>query len=203
MNGDPNGNNATADNGGTTTDEAENPGEDLQASPERHATPEGIPEDLDPDDLFEGADHNYLPESEEDESLNFGMVKSIIEKTSNGKVPNEAEIRASGRYDSGNYRGKGKSKNYDSDDEKKMKKFFKKKDNSASKSSSICSSRNPSKSSSNRKNTSRKAKAYIGKKMDSDEEESSNSEEADDTDEDSDSIMAGIACASSPATNFF
>ena len=33
----------------------------------------------------------------------------------------EAEIRASGRYDSGNYRNKSKSKNYDSDEEKKTK----------------------------------------------------------------------------------
>nr|XP_020184879.1 uncharacterized protein LOC109770581 [Aegilops tauschii subsp. strangulata] len=115
----------------------------------------------------------------------------------------EAEIRASGRYDSGNYRGKSKSKNYDSDDEKKTNKFFKKKDNSTSKSSSRSSSRNPSKSSSNRKNNYRKAKAYIGKGMDSDEEESSDSEEADESDEDSDSGMAGIACATSPAANFF
>ena len=115
----------------------------------------------------------------------------------------EAEIRASGRYDSGNHHGKGKIKNYDSGDEKKMKKFFKKKDSSASKSSSRSSSRNPSKSTSNRKNTSRKAKAYIGKEMDSDEEESSDSEEADESDEDSDSGMAGIACAFTPASSFF
>jgi hypothetical protein len=114
----------------------------------------------------------------------------------------EAEIRASRRYDSGNNHGKGKSKSYDSDDEKKTKKFFKKKD-SSSKSSSRSSSRNPSKSSSNRKNTSRKAKAYIGKEMDSDEEESSDSEEVDESDEDSDSSMAGIACASTPASKFF
>jgi hypothetical protein len=115
----------------------------------------------------------------------------------------EAEIHASGRYDSGYNHGKGKSKNYDSDDEKKMKKFFKKKDGSASKSSSRSSSRNPSKSSSNRKNASRKAKAYISKEMDSDEEESSDTKEADESDEDSDSGMAGIACASIPVSNFF
>ena len=115
----------------------------------------------------------------------------------------EAEIRASGRYDSGNYRGKSKSKNYDSDDEKKTKKFFKKKDNSTSKSSSRSSSRNPSKSSSNRKNTSRKAKAYIGKEMDSDEEESSASGEIEESDEDSYSGMDDIACASTPTSNFF
>jgi hypothetical protein len=47
----------------------------------------------------------------------------------------EAEIRASGRYDSSNYQGKSKSKNYDSDEEK-TKRFFKKKDNPSSKSSS-------------------------------------------------------------------
>jgi hypothetical protein len=58
-------------------------------------------------------------------------------------------------------------------------------------------------SSSNRKNTSRKAKAYFGKEMDSDEEESFDSEEVDESDEDSDSGMAGIACASSPASSFF
>src|SRR3989337_409307 len=39
--------------------------------------------------------------------------------------------------------------------------------------------------------------------MDSDEEELLDSEEADESDEDSDSGMAGIACASSIATNFF
>nr|XP_040253967.1 clumping factor A-like [Aegilops tauschii subsp. strangulata] len=115
----------------------------------------------------------------------------------------EADIRASGRYDSGNYRGKSKSKNYDSDDENKTKKFFKNKENSTSKSSSRSSSRNHSKSSSDRKNNSRKAKAYIGKEMDSDEEESSDSEEDDKSDEDSDSGTAGIAYASSPTTNFF
>nr|XP_020184586.1 RNA polymerase-associated protein RTF1 homolog [Aegilops tauschii subsp. strangulata] len=74
--------------------------------------------------------------------------------------------------------GNGKSKNYDSDDEKKSQKFFKKNANSSSKSSSRSSSRNPSKSSSNRKNTSRKAKAYIDKEMDSDEEEPSDSDGA-------------------------
>jgi hypothetical protein len=95
-----------------------------------------------------------------------------------------------------------KSKNYDSDDEKKSKKFFKKKESSSSRSSSK-SSRNPSKSSSNRKNTSRKAKAYIGKEMDSDDEASSDSEEVDDFGEDSDSGMAGIACAIKPASNIF
>ena len=84
-----------------------------------------------------------------------------------------------------------------------MKKFFKKKDNSTLKSLSRSSSRNPSKSSSNHKNNSRKAKAYIGKEMDSDEEESSDSKEFDESDEDSDSSMAGIAYASSPTTNFF
>nr|XP_020155476.1 microfibrillar-associated protein 1-like [Aegilops tauschii subsp. strangulata] len=111
--------------------------------------------------------------------------------------------KSHGRYDLGNYRSKSKSKNYDSDDEKKTKKFFKKKDNSASKSSSRPSSKNPSKSSSNRKNTSRKAKAYIGKEMDSEEEEEfSTSEEENESDEDSDSGMAGIACTSSPAINF-
>ena len=68
-NGDPSGNNATADYGGTTVDDANNPGEDFQASPQRHASPEGIPEDLDPDDLFEGANDNYLPKSKEDKSL--------------------------------------------------------------------------------------------------------------------------------------
>nr|XP_020172179.1 myb-like protein V [Aegilops tauschii subsp. strangulata] len=110
----------------------------------------------------------------------------------------EVEIHASARYDS----GKSKSKNYDSDDEKKTKKFFKK-DNSTSKSSLRSSSRNPSKSSSNRKNNSSKAKAYNDKEMDSDEEESSDPEEANESDEDFDSGMAGIACASSLATNFF
>nr|XP_020172658.1 micronuclear linker histone polyprotein-like [Aegilops tauschii subsp. strangulata] len=115
----------------------------------------------------------------------------------------EAEIRESGKYDSGSFRGKIKSNNYDSDDEKKTKKFFKKKDNSTSKSSSRSSSRNPSKSSSNRKNNSRKAKAYIGKEIDPDEEESSYSEEADESNEDSDSGMASIAYASSHAKNFF
>nr|XP_020191209.2 nucleolar transcription factor 1-like [Aegilops tauschii subsp. strangulata] len=115
----------------------------------------------------------------------------------------EAKIRASGRYDSVNHRGKNKRKKYDSEDEKETKKFFKKKDNSTSKSLSRSSSRNPSKSSSNRKNTSRKAKAYIGKAIDSDEEESSGSEEEEESDEDSDSGMDGIACASSPTTNFF
>src|SRR3989337_2407331 len=39
--------------------------------------------------------------------------------------------------------------------------------------------------------------------MDSDEEESSDSKEVDESDEDSDSGMAGIACASTPASNFF
>ena len=62
---------------------------------------------------------------------------------------------------------------------------------------------NPSKSSSNRKNTSRKAKAYIGKEMDSKEEESSGFEEEEKSDEDSDSGFASIACASSTTTNFF
>src|SRR3989337_4350936 len=95
----------------------------------------------------------------------------------------EAEIRASGRYDTTPpSKGKMKSKNYDSDDEKKSKKFFKKKESSSSRSSSK-SSKNPAKSSSNRKNTSRKAKAYIGKEMDSDEEESSKSEETEDSEE--------------------
>nr|XP_040253973.1 uncharacterized protein LOC120972567 [Aegilops tauschii subsp. strangulata] len=103
----------------------------------------------------------------------------------------------------GEYTCFNKSKNYDSDEEKKPKKFFKKKDNSSSKSLSRSSSRNPSKSSSNHKNTSRKAKAYIDKEMDSEEEESSASEEENESGEDSDSGMAGIACASSPVTNFF
>ena len=57
--GDPNGKNTIADNGGMAADEADELVEDLQASPERHAAPEGILEDLDPDDLFEGADDNY------------------------------------------------------------------------------------------------------------------------------------------------
>ena len=78
-----------------------------------------------------------------------------------------------------------KSKHYDSDDEKKSKKFFKKKESSSSRSSSK-SSKNPSKSYSNWKHTSRKAKAYIWKEMDSDEEESSESEETEDSEEDSD-----------------
>ena len=52
-------------------DEADDPGEDLEASLEHHATPEGILEDLDPDDLFEGADDNYMLESQEDESLSI------------------------------------------------------------------------------------------------------------------------------------
>ena len=39
--------------------------------------------------------------------------------------------------------------------------------------------------------------------MDSDEEESSDSEEVNESDEDSDSGMAGIACASTPASKFF
>nr|XP_040254001.1 nucleolar and coiled-body phosphoprotein 1-like [Aegilops tauschii subsp. strangulata] len=114
----------------------------------------------------------------------------------------EVEIRASGRYDSSNHRGKRKSKNYDFDDEKKTK-FFKKKESSSSKSSLRSSSKNPSKFSSNRKNTCRKAKAYIVKEMDSEEEESSGSKEEEESDEDSDSGMAGIACASSATTNFF
>jgi hypothetical protein len=92
-----------------------------------------------------------------------------------------------------------KSKHYDSDDEKKSKKFFKKKESSSSR-SSLKSLKNPSKSFSNQKYTSRKAKAYIGKEMDSDEEESSDSKEAEDSKEDSDSGMAGIACAARPAS---
>nr|XP_040253917.1 dentin sialophosphoprotein-like [Aegilops tauschii subsp. strangulata] len=101
----------------------------------------------------------------------------------------EAEIRASGRYESSNYRSKGKRKSYDSDDEKKTRKFFKKKDSSASKSSSRSSSKNPSKSSSNHKSTYHKAKACIGKDMDyEEEEESSASEEENESDEDSDSV---------------
>ena len=82
-----------------------------------------------------------------------------------------------------------------------MKKFLKKKD--SSKSSLRSSLKNPSKSSFNRKNTSRKAKAYIGKEMDSEEESSSDDEECDESEEDSDSGMAGIACGSKFASNFF
>ena len=63
-NGKPNGNNS-----GTAADEADDLGEDLQASLECHATLEGILEDLDPDDLFEGAANNYMPKSEDDTSL--------------------------------------------------------------------------------------------------------------------------------------
>nr|XP_040258676.1 uncharacterized protein LOC120975981 [Aegilops tauschii subsp. strangulata] len=116
----------------------------------------------------------------------------------------KADIRASGRFDLGNSNhGKGESKNYDSDDEKKSKKFLKKKDNSSSKPSSRSSSQNPSKSSSNLKNTYCKAKAYIGKEMDSDEEESSDSKEIAESNDDSDSGMAGITRATIPTTNFF
>ena len=89
----------------------------------------------------------------------------------------EAEIRASGRFGSGSSKhGKSKSKSYDSDDEKKTKKFFKKKDSTSSKSTSRSSSRAPSKSTSNRKKSSHKAKAYIGKEMDSEEEVSDSDE---------------------------
>jgi hypothetical protein len=95
-----------------------------------------------------------------------------------------------------------KSKYYDFDDEKKSKKFFKKKESSSSRSSSK-SSKNPSKSCLNRKYTSQKAKAYIGKEMDSNEEESSESEESEYFEEDSDSGMAGIECAARPASKTF
>jgi hypothetical protein len=115
----------------------------------------------------------------------------------------EAEIRASGRYDTPPLsKGKMKSKYYDSDNETKSKKFYKKKESSSSRSSSK-SSKNPSKSSSNQKCTSWKAKAYIGKEMDSDEEESSESEEAEDSEENFDSGMASIACATKPASKTF
>ena len=63
------GNNATADIGGAEADEASDREEDLQASLERHANPKGFPKDMDPNDLFEGADDNYQPESAEDVSL--------------------------------------------------------------------------------------------------------------------------------------
>jgi hypothetical protein len=43
---------------------------------------------------------------------------------------------------------------------------------------------------------------YIGKEMDSDEEESSDYEEVAKSDDDSDSGMAGIACTTTPTTNF-
>jgi hypothetical protein len=65
-NGEPSGNNPTVD---TAANDMEDPGKDLQASPERHVELEGIPRDSDPDDLFEGADDNYMLESEEDVSL--------------------------------------------------------------------------------------------------------------------------------------
>jgi hypothetical protein len=55
----------------------------------------------------------------------------------------------------------------------------------------------------NQKYTSRKAKAYIGKEMDSDKEESSDSKEAEDSKEDCDSGMAGIAFATRPASKIF
>nr|XP_020158663.1 DNA ligase 1-like [Aegilops tauschii subsp. strangulata] len=120
-----------------------------------------------------------------------------------GRLSKDLALIMNGRYGSSNYRSKGKSKNYDSDDEKKTNKFFKKKNSSSSKSSPRSSSKNPSKSSSNHKNTSRKAKTYIGKEMESEEEESSGSEEEEESDEDFESDMVGIACASSATTNFF
>jgi hypothetical protein len=68
-NGEPSGNDATADNGDAENGGADNQEEEVQASPVRNDTPNQHLGDSDPDDLFEGADDNYMPESEEDESL--------------------------------------------------------------------------------------------------------------------------------------
>jgi hypothetical protein len=68
-NGEPSGNNATANNGDAEDGDADNHEEDVQASPLRNSIPDRLRRDSDPDDLFEGADDNYMPESEEDKSL--------------------------------------------------------------------------------------------------------------------------------------
>ena len=68
-NGEPRGNDATANNGDVEDGDADNHEEEVQASPVRNGRPDRPLGDSDPDDLFEGADDNYMPESEEDESL--------------------------------------------------------------------------------------------------------------------------------------
>jgi hypothetical protein len=68
-NGEPSGNVATANNNDAEDGDANDLEEDIQASPARNGTPDRHLGDSDPDDLFEGADDNYMPESEEDESL--------------------------------------------------------------------------------------------------------------------------------------
>ena len=68
-NGEPSGNNATADNDDVEAGDADNPKGDHQASLGWKGTPEGHLEDSNRDDLFEGGNDNYMPESEDDESL--------------------------------------------------------------------------------------------------------------------------------------
>nr|XP_020199557.1 uncharacterized protein LOC109785370 [Aegilops tauschii subsp. strangulata] len=135
---------------------------------------------LDSADIMERL--NTHEEQEEEKRDLYGLsqrknhaLKAVPNSSSDGNVEEDLDDPESGRYDSSNYRGKSKSKNYNSDDENKTKKFFKKKDNSTSKSLSRSSSRNPSKSSSNRKNNS-------CKEIDSDEEEYFDFEEADESD---------------------
>jgi hypothetical protein len=68
-NGEPSVNDTTANNSDAEDGDAGNHEEEVQTSPVRNGTPDQPLGDSDPDDLFEGADDNYMPESEEDESL--------------------------------------------------------------------------------------------------------------------------------------
>lgn len=77
-NGEPNGNNATTNENKAITCNVNDTGGDTQSSPVRNGSPEKNPEDLDLNDLFEGADDNYMPESGEDESL--GTEDYIVPK---------------------------------------------------------------------------------------------------------------------------
>jgi hypothetical protein len=75
-NGEPSGNDATANNGDTENGNADNQEEEVQASPVRNGMPDRHLGDSDPDDLFEGADDNYMPKSKEDESLGTETISS-------------------------------------------------------------------------------------------------------------------------------
>ena len=65
----PSGHNIAPTNNRAAAHEADSRREDIQAFLEQQNSPAGIPEDEDPDDLFDGADNNYLPKSKEDKSL--------------------------------------------------------------------------------------------------------------------------------------